>query len=478
MISGLAAAMLGQVGLLRMFISRHAAPEGTFASIFFFLVLCLGLRRMLAAGTASGYWGRVGSLLAKFTLPAAGLIALTDLVLNFRVLPRAFSLLVPSGVAALLVSFRAPRSDFPEPGHASWKAIGIGVVTTLLVAFGAAQGGKALNLAFERTRQAANRAAMASVPEIPSDLPYPKIFFQRGVTLTAEFPDVYASEGARRMLEALPQYGVNAVALVPYGFAPRDRPLVHLNIGTNSWESDEGVEELSRLAHAHGLKVLLKPGMWVGGGYAGDLKFPSDVERGKWFAEYRIFLEHYARLAKRIHADLFCVGGEFSNLSQYDVEWRKLIARARELYPGPLVYAANFGPEFRNLTFWDALDYIGLQEYYSLPDDLAVDPILEEVEAVQRKFQRPVIFTEAGFSSYAAPNRQPWDASGSKLAPGDQARCYEAVFRAFYSKPWFQGVYWWKVGTNGYGGPEDGSHTPWGKPAMSVIAKWYREGGR
>ena len=31
---------------------------------------------------------------------------------------------------------------------------------------------------------------------------------------------------------------------------------------------------------------------------------------------------------------------------------------------------------------------------------------------------------------------------------------------------------------NGFGGPEDGSHTPWGKPAMDVVARWYLRGGR
>ncbi len=229
------------------------------------------------------------------------------------------------------------------------------------------------------------------------------------------------------------------------------------------------------MAHARGIKVLLKPAIWN----AFNLEFSSGGDRAKWFDQYRLFLEHYARLAKQIHADVFSVGGEFVKLSQYDAEWRKQIARVRELYPGPLVYAANFGPEFENIRFWDDLDYIGLQEYYPLPDNLSTDSILRKVEAVQRKFQKPVIFTEAAFSSYEAPNREPWeDKKRRKLSPEGQARCYEAVFRAFYYRPWFEGVYWWKVGTNGFGGSQDGSLTSWGKPAMDVVKQWYLEGGR
>jgi hypothetical protein len=165
-------------------------------------------------------------------------------------------------------------------------------------------------------------------------------------------------------------------------------------------------------------------------------------------------------------------------MSRYEAEWRKLIARARQLYAGPLVYAATQGPEFEGVRFWDALDYIGLNDYYPLPDDLSTDAVVRKVELVQRKFNKPVIFPEAGFPSLKDPHREPWSESPRPISLADQAKCYEAVLRAFYKKPWFQGVYWWKVGSNGRGGPQDGSHSPWGKPAMEIVARWYKDGGR
>ncbi|HET7102290.1 MAG TPA: hypothetical protein VFJ52_14140, partial [Terriglobia bacterium] len=39
-------------------------------------------------------------------------------------------------------------------------------------------------------------------------------------------------------------------------------------------------------------------------------------------------------------------------------------------------------------------------------------------------------------------------------------------------------MYWWKVGTNGFGGADDTSLTPWGKPAMQVVRKWYQDESR
>jgi len=303
------------------------------------------------------------------------------------------------------------------------------------------------------------------------------IFFQKGVNFTAEWPDRYASERCERMLDELRDYGVNAVALVPYGYSRRDQPTVRFG-GRRIWETDESVERLARLAHQRGLKVMLKPQIWVRGGYPGDLFYPDDADRQEWFAGYRAFVEHYASLAERMRADIFCVGVEFSRMSRYGKEWRSLIARARELYSGPLVYAANWGEEFETLPFWDALDYIGLNQYYPLPDGLSTGRVVQTVEKVYNKHRRPVIFTEAGFASLEAPHREPWDESPRRLSPEDQARCYEAVLQAFFRKPWFQGVYWWKVGTSGFGGPRDGSHTPWRKPAMDVVARWYLRGGR
>lgn len=301
--------------------------------------------------------------------------------------------------------------------------------------------------------------------------------FQRGVNYTAEFPDGYGSERARQILRSLPRYGVNAVAFVPYGFAPKGEPAVRFS-GTRSMEKDEAIAQLSEVARAAGMKILLKPQLWLRGGSTTDIDFPKEADRKQWFGQYRLFLEHYAGLAARIRADVFSVGVEFARMARYEAEWRSLIQRARQIYPGKLTYSAIQGPEFETTRFFDALDYIGLNNYYPLPDDLSTAAVVARVEAVQKKFGKPIIFPETGFTSLEAPHRQPWDETPRKISPEDQARCYEAIFQGFYKKPWFQGMYWWKVGTNGFGGLEDGSHTPWNKPAMKVVSRWYLRGGR
>jgi len=341
-----------------------------------------------------------------------------------------------------------------------------------LLLFGAFYSYRAV--ARKQLRDLESRLAEVRDPE--ANTPYPKFFFQRGVNFTAEFPAFYGTDAATVMLQKLPLHGINAIALVPYGFASVKQPQVR---GWNTrWEGDAGVTQLARMAHSQGIKVLLKPQLWMHGGNPAEINFPGAAENAEWFAQYQPFLEHYAQLAAAIHADVFCVGVELEKMTANEQAWRKLIARARELYPGPLTYAANFGAEFESIQFWDALDYIGVDEYYPLPDDLSTTAVVQKISAVQTRFQKPVLFTEAGFASAAGANRMPWDEASRPVDLEIQARSYDALLTAFYEKPWFAGMYWWKVGTNGFGGPSDSSHTPWNKPAMQTLDRWYRSSKR
>jgi hypothetical protein len=296
-----------------------------------------------------------------------------------------------------------------------------------------------------------------------------RVFLQKGVNFTAEGRGGYGSSQALEILRELPGYGINAIAIVPYGLTRRESPTIRFG----GMERDEDIVKLAAEARRLRIRILLKPQLWIPGGFTGDLDFESVTERTAWFAAYRLFILHHAQLAEQIKADIFCVGTELAKLSAREAEWRAIIADVRKVYKGALTYAAVQGPEFETLRFWDALDYIGLNNYYPLPDDLSTKVVVSRVEAVQRRFGKPVIFPEAGFSSLESPHRAPWDETRRKLSMADQARCYEAVFNAFWGKPWFKGVYWWKVGTNGFGGPQDGSHTPWRKPAMEVVRRWY-----
>jgi hypothetical protein len=480
---GLFAAAIGFAGmedlLMRLWFAAPGAGWVAEAAIFTAL-WTLGLRRAIALGTRRGAgWGwRFLSTVVGFSAPLATMLLVLHGTSDMPILRRFVWVFVPGLLPGLLASAWPAGEPPVRTRRFPRRLAAAGAALTVVMAIALGYAGPALGSDFVQARAAAARRMVESLPKVPPDAPYPRNFFQRGVNFTAEFGAPYASVDALRQLIRLHAYGVNAVALVPYGWTRLGDPNVRISHGPRVWESDEGMEYLAREAHSLGMKVFLKPQLWVRGGSPTGVEFSDPAERAEWFRSYGQFIAYYARLATRVHADLFSVGVELAGMSGYDAEWMELIGRVRRIYPGPLVYAANFGPDFRDVKFWDALDYIGLDEYYPLPDTLSTAGLVERVKRVEARYRRPVIFTEVGFASRLDPELRPWDPARGAISLDDQARCYQAIFSAFYGKPWFDGMYWWKVGTNGEGGPDDASFTPWGKPAMNVVRRWYLGGGR
>jgi hypothetical protein len=133
------------------------------------------------------------------------------------------------------------------------------------------------------------------------------------------------------------------------------------------------------------------------------------------------------------------------------------------------------------------LDFIGIDAYYELTDrpnpteeDLlsAWNPAVAEIESVYLTWQKPVVLTEIGYRSMDGANQRPWDweASG-EVDLNEQALCYQAVIQAFSKKAWFNGIYWWNWEPDpALGGPTDNHYTPQGKPAETILRRWYCEG--
>jgi hypothetical protein len=295
-------------------------------------------------------------------------------------------------------------------------------------------------------------------------------------------------------LAPLAAAGVEWIAQTPFGWqAAANDPHVELvTAGRIYWgETDEGIAATTALARERGIATLLKPHVWVrggGGAWPGDVAFQDEAHWERWFASYGAFLLHYARLAERLDIPVLCVGTELRKTVVREKQWRALIAAVRGVYRGRLVYAANWHGEVEEVPFWDALDYLGVQAYFPLSqapvpavEELiaAWAPHLANVERLQARWSRPVLFTEIGYRSAAGSLARPWEwpERGDRSHPtpeglAAQANAYEAFFRAVWHRPWFAGAYVWKWFP---GGARDGGggFSPQGKPAADVLARWY-----
>lgn len=211
----------------------------------------------------------------------------------------------------------------------------------------------------------------------------------------------------------------------------------------------------------------------------------SDADWRQWFAGYEAYILPYARQAREAGADVFCVGRELdTSVLQREADWRRVIARVREAYPGPLTYSANFDT-WTGIRFWDALDFIGVSAYFPLSD--RPDPGVAEIEAgwdrwlapldeARRRWGRAVLLTEAGFPSIGTAAQAPW--REGRVAPDValQARCYEATLRALGRRPWIEGAFFWLWERSAAPAFRDTSHAIVDKPASFALARWYAQG--
>lgn len=127
--------------------------------------------------------------------------------------------------------------------------------------------------------------------------------------------------------------------------------------------SDGEIVRFAPRARANGLRVLFKPTVVaVDGTQFGEL-LPSDP--GEWMANYGRLVVNLARTAQSANVSAMSVGlelGHISSDSRVAPLCVELIAKFRAVYCRLMTYcAAPFEPP--KVTFWDHVDFIGIDLY-------------------------------------------------------------------------------------------------------------------
>ncbi len=282
----------------------------------------------------------------------------------------------------------------------------------------------------------------------------------RGVTLAhLHRGDVgYGSDASRRQLDELAALGVNWVALTDFAYMPDVRQ-PGLRWGRDRSLSDAGLRRTIADAHERGLKVMLKPHIWSnqfwqGNEWHGTIEMQSDADWQSFFSSYGDFIVEQATLASDTGADALCIGVEMKLVSPRSDDWRKLVARVREVYDGTLTYSAN-SDEWDSIDWWDAVDCIGITAYFPLADDEHAAPteaqvrevwtgIFDRMRPFAARFDRPVCFTELGFSASRRAAVAPWEHHEVDPDPALQAMLYRVSVDEISRSNVVSGVFLWK----------------------------------
>jgi len=167
-------------------------------------------------------------------------------------------------------------------------------------------------------------------------------------------------------------------------------------------------------------------------------------------------------------------------------EWTTLVARLREVYTGPMGYAANFD-QYHEVGFWPELDMMGINAYFKVRDHLlAADEeeqlgdhlqggwqaVLDDIAAFRATHdleEKPLIFTEMGYTWRKNSTLEPWADVGFSLIPvsedseerqllvwrdqpedlNERALAVRALHDAHarLAKPFLRGILYWKLST-------------------------------
>ena len=281
----------------------------------------------------------------------------------------------------------------------------------------------------------------------------------------------------------------NWVTVIPYGFTRKSEAEVKYNEKWQWWgERPIGVRTTIQLAKEQGIKVMLKPQIWMMSGWVGHMDFDTESDWKIWETSYEKFIMQMVDIANEEKVELFCVGTEFEiavvKRPQY---WKNLIKKIRAKYNGKLTYAANWD-KFEKVTFWEDLDYIGIDAYFPLVNEKTpkIDALkaawktpLSKIEKLYNQTQIPILFTEFGYMSVDGSAYNTWELEEKvESIPANEAaqvNALEALFETFWEKDWWAGGFLWKwyPDIKGKESKYAKYYTPQGKESEKCIEKWY-----
>jgi len=291
-------------------------------------------------------------------------------------------------------------------------------------------------------------------------------------------------------MKELKELGSNWVAIVPYGYTMQNETAVYYDSPRQWWgERTEGTIESIKRAQKHGLKILLKPHVYVPGAWPGDIRFETEKEWATWEENYRNYILHWTHIADSFQVDALSIGTEFkvssTTRSQF---WLDIIQDIRCTYNGYLTYCANWD-EFQDITFWGSLDFIGVDAYFPLSEKLnptkadlmtAWKSKETDLSVIVKKYDRPLVFTEYGYMSVDGAASKTWELESKvnslSINETAQAIAIDALWSYFEPKDWWLGGFYWKwfPEMQGHEGYPARDYTFQGKEAEETIRKIFK----
>jgi hypothetical protein len=305
-----------------------------------------------------------------------------------------------------------------------------------------------------------------------------ELYKQRGVALGLFAEDVSFSYAP--LLREIAALGATHVSLVVPVYQTNGRTS-DLALHTRFSPTLGLVADTVRAARRERLEVTIFPIVRLSepapGEWRGTLA-PRSLR--EWFRRYGELLGDLAAVAAQTGATRLVVGSELSTLDGQVEAWRPLLERVRAIFPGRLVYSANWD-HFRGVPLFDLVDEDGVVAYFPLRESARGADDAQALTAAWRSLQgdilawhrgnpHPLVLTELGYRSRVGATAQPWDESpGGVVDLEEQRRAFAAFHTVWTGTTELDGVYVWNW--YGFGGTTSQGYTPRGKPAAEEVRR-------
>lgn len=269
----------------------------------------------------------------------------------------------------------------------------------------------------------------------------------------------YGTPASDALLDALEPMGVNWVSLTPFArIWSLQSTEILMDFEAPYEDNRVAVRRMVEQAHAHHMRVLVIPHLWVEtGGWRGEIDPGSPAGWVAFQQSYRAFVLAWARDAELAHADALSIGVECKSWSwRFPAFWRTFIRDIRQVFSGYLTYSANWD-EVDNAVFWDQLDLIGINAFYPLADHNGATyaeyvegarRARESVSESARALSMPVLFVEVGYTTRRDAAIEPWlwpdDMHDVVYDEVEPMRALSAIFEVFLPQRWFTGFFVWR----------------------------------
>lgn len=272
----------------------------------------------------------------------------------------------------------------------------------------------------------------------------------------------WATDATVETFRELKDLGVDWVVIHPYAGIREDGSLRVRSLDPAPAMITRPIEE----AHRLGLKIAIKPHLAYWGSkfsWRGEIAFESEEQWSRFFTEYRAWIVRMAEISR--DADLFVVGTELDKTISHVDEWQRIIREVKTKYSGRTTYAANW-TDYHRVSFWDQLDFIGVQGYFPLVShgEPATQQAIREgwkrvalgLSEYAQVIGRPILFTELGYNLSQHAAHKPWDYdTGGPDAERIQRDCMDAALEAIRDYPHLVGAFLWKVFPQGFRPPRN-----------------------